>query len=174
MRARLGINALLGQPQPLHRPPRHQVLGHNLLGIFRFHVPVPHRVGINHHRRPVLALVQAAGLVDPHLPSQSGLAAQLLQPRVQFALSIGGAARPRRIGGACVMADKNMAFECWQVQILPFKSSLSNSRCFDPFRLTRPRRRSPPLAALLHPGSWCKVFLAFSAPAPPPSAKMRL
>jgi len=82
MRAALGINTLIGQPQPLHRPPVDQVLLDNLRGIFRLHVPVPDCLRIHHHRWPVLALIQAQRLVDAHGVSQAGSLGQLLQLRV--------------------------------------------------------------------------------------------
>lgn len=88
MRARLRIQTRIRNPQPLHRPAANQVLSHNLFRILRLHVPVPHRLGIHHHRGPVLALVQAAGLVDPHPAAQPGLFRELLQPRMQLAFSI--------------------------------------------------------------------------------------
>jgi len=59
VRAALRIHATLCQPQPLHRPPRNQVFRHNLRRVFWPYFAVPNRIGINHHRRPVLALVQA-------------------------------------------------------------------------------------------------------------------
>jgi hypothetical protein len=143
MRAILHIDTLLSQPQPLHRSTRNQVLRDYFLGIFRLHVSVPNRVRVNDDRWPVLALVQAAGFVDPHLIAQSRLAAQLLQPRMQLAFSVAGAAGPRRVGGALVMTDKYMALIHWQRQILR-----SNFRCFDHSRLTlyrdpNPRRQIP-------------------------------
>jgi len=72
MRAGLFIDARIGQTQPLHRPAIHQVLLHNLCGIFRLHMPIPDGLGIDDHRGPVLALVQASGLVDAHGISQAG------------------------------------------------------------------------------------------------------
>jgi len=88
MRATLRIQALLGNPQPFHWPTAHQVLLHNLGRIPRLYVAVPDPLRINHHRRSVLALIQAPCLVDPHLrPQPSGLG-QLIQLRVQFAFSI--------------------------------------------------------------------------------------
>jgi len=71
VRAAFGIHALLGQPQPLHWPPANQVLVHNLHRILGAHMPVPHRLRIHHHRWPMLALVQASGLVNPHRRAQS-------------------------------------------------------------------------------------------------------
>jgi hypothetical protein len=42
---------------------------------------------------------------------------------MQFALSIRGARRPRRIRGACVMAYKEVALKNWQMKFLLILSS---------------------------------------------------
>ena len=132
MRAGLGIQALLGHAQPLHRPAAHQVFRHNLGGVLRAHVAVPDGLRVNHHRGPVLALVQAAGFVDPHPAAQPGLLGQLLQPRVQIAFSIGGAGGPRRIGGAELWQTKTWRSNAgkrqssWSTSQLQSKASASH------------------------------------------------
>ncbi len=73
MRATLRIQALIGNAQPLHWPPAHQVLRDNLRRILRLHIPVPNRFRIHNHRRPVFALVQAQGFVDPYSAGQTGV-----------------------------------------------------------------------------------------------------
>jgi hypothetical protein len=62
----------------------------------------------------MLALVQAPRLIDPHPARKPSFFGQLLQSSVQFALPIGGARRPRRIGRPCIVADKNVAFKSRQ------------------------------------------------------------
>ncbi len=89
MRTALRIQALVCNAQPLHWPSAYQMLRHNLVGIFRLHIPIPDRLGIHHHRWTMLALIQAARLVDPYPAAQPGFFGQLIQPRMQFALSIG-------------------------------------------------------------------------------------
>ena len=130
MRTVLGIYARISQPQPFHRPSTHQVLGHDLFRVFRRHMPVPDRVGVHHNRRPVLALVQAAGLVNAHFCAQPGLARKLLQPRVQRTRSVACARRTRRIGGASVVTNKNVAFKWGQAENLlsPINSGAAASR----------------------------------------------
>ena len=118
MRASLGIDACIGQPQPLHRATVDQVLLHNLRGIFRLNMSVPDGLGIHDYRGPVLALVQAEGLVDAHAGAQASGLRQLLQLCVQFALSIGGARGPRSAFRTDIMADKNVVLEQGQVSLL--------------------------------------------------------
>jgi hypothetical protein len=118
VRTGFGVDALISQAQPLHRPAADQVLLYDLRRIFGLDVPVPNRLGIHHHRRPVFALVKAPGLVDPNLAGKAGFLGQLLQLRVQLALSIGRAGGTRRIRGARIVADKNVVFKNWQAMIL--------------------------------------------------------
>jgi len=119
MRAGFGVDALIGQAQPLYGLAANQVLFHDLCRIFRLDVAVPDRLWIHHYGWPVFALVKASGLVDPHPAGQPGFLGQLLQLRVQLALSIDRAGRARRTRGTCVVTDKYVVFENWQAAILP-------------------------------------------------------
>ncbi len=114
MRAALRVHAPVVHAQALHRPPRHQVLGHDCLGIFRLNAAIPDGFRIDYNRRPVFALIQAAGFVDSHPPCKSRFLGQLLQPCVQVAFPFNGAGRPRRAAGPKVVADKNMALKWGQ------------------------------------------------------------
>src|SRR2546426_9454567 len=53
--------------QPLDRPAADDVRRHDLLEIRLLHAGVPDVFGIDHDHRAVSALVEAAGLVDPHV-----------------------------------------------------------------------------------------------------------
>jgi hypothetical protein len=81
-------------------------------------VPVPHSFGIDHHRGPVLALIQAQGFVDAHRASQSGSLGKLLQLRMQFALSIARARGPGRAFWTDIMANKYVMLEWRQTSFL--------------------------------------------------------
>ena len=100
MRTALGVQAFIGNTQPLYRTAGNEMLGNDLFGILRLDASVPHGIRINHDRRAMLALVQAAGLIDPHFAAKTGLFRQLLEAGVQFALSISRARRTGCIGGA--------------------------------------------------------------------------
>ena len=63
MRAMLGVEAGSGEAQPLHGAAMDEVLGDDLFYIFKLNEAVPDGFGIDHHRRAVLALIEAAGLV---------------------------------------------------------------------------------------------------------------
>ena len=121
MQTALSIHASIRQPQPLHRPPMHQVLFHNLRRIRSLHMAIPNGFGINDNRGPVFALIQAARFVDPHRrPEPSGLR-ELLQLREELALAIAGTRWPRCVRGTSVLADKDMMFKRRQAIILLFK-----------------------------------------------------
>ena len=160
MRTTLRIQASLRNPQPLHRPAANQMLPHNLVRILRPHPPVPNRLRIHHHRRPVFALLQASCLVDAHPSPKSGLFGQLTQPRMKLAAPIASARGPRRIGRPRVVADKYMPFECRQTSLPPrTSSSRLNPRPAAPDSTRRNRTPVPALST-------------FAPTAPPESARM--
>ncbi len=68
MRATLSIQTTIRQPQTLHRTSMQQVLRHNLTHILRMNKPIPDRIRIHHHYRPMLALIQAPQLIRTNLP----------------------------------------------------------------------------------------------------------
>jgi hypothetical protein len=118
MRAALGINACVRQPQPLHGSPVHQVFLHNFRSIFGLHMPIPDCLGIHHDSGAVLALIQATGLVDAHRAPQPRGLGQLLELRMQFAFTVRSARGARRAFRTGIMADENVAFEQGQSMLL--------------------------------------------------------
>jgi len=92
MRTGRGIDAGLRQAEPLHRPAVHNMLLDDFGDIFRLHKPVPDRLRIDHDCGPVLALVQAAGLVGAYRRLQAGGGDRLLEQPLQLALAVRGAA----------------------------------------------------------------------------------
>jgi hypothetical protein len=161
MRAILRIHTLLSQPQPFHRPAAHQVFIHNLRRIPRLHIPIPDPLRINHHRRSVLALVQAPCLVDPHLRPQPRGLGQLIQLRVQFAFSVSTARRPRRTFRPHIMTNKHVALKPRQALFLliPDKSRLKHCA---------PPNPSVPVPWSLFPVPYSLFFI----PHPPGSARI--
>jgi hypothetical protein len=95
------------------------MLLHNFRGVWGLHMAVPDGLRVNHNDRAVFALVQAERFVDAHRCAETGGFRELLQLRVQLALSIRGAGWPRRIGGTDIVADKYVAFKRGQAVFLP-------------------------------------------------------
>ena len=60
MRASFGIDAFIGQAQTLHWPATDQMLIYDLRRVLRLDVTIPNSFRVNHHRGPMLALVEAA------------------------------------------------------------------------------------------------------------------
>jgi hypothetical protein len=77
MRARLGIDALIGDAQSFYGTPVNQVFLDDLGRVFRLHAAIPDRVRINYHRRSVFALIETARFVDPHCGAKTGSLRQL-------------------------------------------------------------------------------------------------
>lgn len=128
VRTGLRIDALVREQQTLYRSAVDQVFLHNLRCIFRLHMPVPDRLGINHDGGSVLALVEAAGLVNPNGTSQTGGFRKLLQLCMQFTLSIGGARWPRSALRTHIMANENVVLEWWQTSLL-YSKITGSIRC---------------------------------------------
>lgn len=170
MRTTLRVDALFRHPQPLHRPPFHQVYFHDFRRILRTHIPVPHRFRVNHHCRPVFALVQAAGFVDPHLISQSRLSRQLLQPSVQFALSILGARWTWCIGRTRIVTNEYVALVHRQLAGLLDRDTPRINALAACEILGYPFIRRDLVRRLMAPVKLKKI--SFVPPSLPPSAKM--
>jgi len=66
----------------------HDVLADNLRHIFRLHKSVPDPLWIDHNRRPMLALIQTAGLVRAHRSLQPGSADRILEKLLQLVLAV--------------------------------------------------------------------------------------
>jgi hypothetical protein len=83
------IEALVGQAQALDRAPADQVLVDDFGGVFRADVAVPDSLGVDNHCPTVLALIEAAGLVDTDPRRQAGGLGQLLDGGVELGLAVG-------------------------------------------------------------------------------------
>ena len=105
------IDAGIFQSEPLHWSPAHNVRFHNLVDIGHGHAAIPDSFGINHHIGPVLALVEAAGLVRAYSSLQPPLCQFLLESLLQLGLADGIATSSRMSGRTDVSAHKNVALE---------------------------------------------------------------
>ena len=115
MWARSGIDTRLCQAQPLHRAAVLHMLLNDLRDILRLDKAIPDRLGVNDHRRPVLALIQAAGFVGTHGRFQTCGSDRLFEQSLQLAFSVGRAAPARAAGFPLIGADKQVSLESCQV-----------------------------------------------------------
>ena len=99
MRTALGVQARIGQPQTLHRATVQQVLLDNLAHVADTDKAVPDGVGIDHHDRAMLALVQTSQFIGADLALQSGFFDGVLECALQLGAALIGAAWP---GGALI------------------------------------------------------------------------
>jgi hypothetical protein len=83
----------------------------NLIDIRRRNVSVPYCLGINYDIRPVLALIEASGLVGSHPSLQSTDRDSSLEELVEFTRSTGIAASPRMSRLSLISANENMMIE---------------------------------------------------------------
>jgi hypothetical protein len=114
MRAGLGIDTLLGQPEPGDRTTGDEMFGDDFGGVGGLDVAVPDGVGVYHNGWAMFALVQAEGFVDADCRGQAGGFGELLELGEKLALSITCAGWARSVGGTDIMTDKDMAFKCGQ------------------------------------------------------------
>ena len=62
----------------------HKMFVHNLIHISHVNKPIPNGIRIDHHNRPMLALVQATQFVSADLSLQSSLFHRILERRLQL------------------------------------------------------------------------------------------
>ena len=76
-------------------------------------MPVPDRFRIDHDIRPVLALVEASGLIGAHSSFESAFGEFLLEQLLQPGFGGGIATSSGMACRALVSADKDVFFELW-------------------------------------------------------------
>jgi len=114
MRATLRIQASVRQPQPLHRPPMYKMFVHDLVHIFHVNKPIPNGIWIDHHNRPMLALVQATQFVSADLSLQSSLFHCILESRLQLPAVLSAATWSRCAFVPLIGTNKNVMPEFCQ------------------------------------------------------------
>lgn len=98
----------------------HQMLRNNLVHIFRRHMAIPDSFGVHDNGRPMLALVEAAGLIRPNCAFYSRVFNLVFEDSVQPANSIAGAGRPRAARFPNIGADKNVMLKFRQNSFTSF------------------------------------------------------
>jgi hypothetical protein len=115
VRAALGVDALVGEAQALDGTAADEMLAHDLLGILGLDVAVPDGLGIDDDGGAVLALVEAAGLVDAHAAAEVCGLRGLLQGYMNIASATGCTRGTRRTVWALIGTDKDMMFKDGQL-----------------------------------------------------------
>jgi hypothetical protein len=94
-----------------------KVLGDNFIYIFELHKPVPDSLGINHHNRAMLALVEAARLVGTNNMFQASIFNCILESRFDLLASPRKAAWPGRSFVSLIGANEDVVlkFRHWQI-----------------------------------------------------------
>jgi hypothetical protein len=118
MRAGLGVEAFIGQAKALDGPSGDEVFVDNIGSVFGTDVAVPHALRVDGDGGAVLALIEAARLVDADARSEAGGLGKLLNGGVEFGLAVGVAGRARSIFGTGIGADKDVAFKRGQAVLL--------------------------------------------------------
>jgi hypothetical protein len=111
MGATLRVHALVAEAQPLNGPSAYEVFGNNFFRIVRRDPAVPDGFRVHHDHRTVLALVQAASLVDANPARKAGGFRKLLQLRKQLGLAVGGTRRPRSTFRTDIVTNKQVTFK---------------------------------------------------------------
>src|SRR5665213_2651073 len=88
-----------------------EVLGDDFVHIFQMNEAVPDGFGIDHHRRAVLALVEAAGLVGTDEMLEASVFDGVLEGGFEFLAAVRQAARAGRGLVALVRTDKYVMLE---------------------------------------------------------------
>jgi hypothetical protein len=111
--AGFGVQAGVGDAEAFDWASGDEVLGDDFVGVFGINAAIPDGIGVDDHGGAVLALVKAAGLVDSDAAGEAGFSGELREAGVERALAVGGAGGARRVGGADVVTDEDVAFEWW-------------------------------------------------------------
>jgi hypothetical protein len=104
----LGVEAGPGEAQPLHGAAMDEMLGNNFIDVFELDEAVPDGLGINHNRRAVLALIEAAGLIGADEMLEAGIFDRVLECRLQFLAAVRKTAWAGRGFVALIGTDKDV------------------------------------------------------------------
>ena len=109
--AGFGVKAGVSDAESLDGAAGDEVLGDNFIGIFGFDAAIPDGIGVDNDGGAVLALVEAAGLVDADAAGEAGFPSELREAGVERTLAVGSAGGAGRIGGADVVTDEDVTLE---------------------------------------------------------------
>jgi hypothetical protein len=109
----VGIQTGVGQAKPLDRSTAYEVLLHNRLGVTGVDEAVPDRFGIDDDHRPMLALVEAARLVNADAVLEASSLDSILELAAKLLAVFMAAAWPGGGLVAFVQADEDVVFKFW-------------------------------------------------------------
>ena len=116
MRAMGVVQAALGDHQVVEDLAPQDRPGDDPRDVRDGHVPVPDPLGIDHDGRPVLALVEAAGMIGPGDRPETRLLQLHLEGVLEGLTPFRVAAAPPVAGLADVAADENMMRKCGHIR----------------------------------------------------------
>lgn len=105
------VETTIGEPEPFHRLSAHDMRFDDLVDVGLGDVSVPDGFRIDDDVRPVLALIQASGLVGADAAFESALGQLLLEEFLQLGFGRGIAASARIACRALVPANEDVMFE---------------------------------------------------------------
>jgi len=111
MRTTGRVQAGVRNQQPLHGFASNNVRFDDFIYVAGSHPAIPDVIGIDHHVRPVLALIEASGLIRSHTMFVSEHCQLLLERQLQLRLPRGIAATAWMSIGALVAADEDVSFK---------------------------------------------------------------
>jgi hypothetical protein len=103
-----GVKAFGWKDQAMHGFPAQDVRGYDLIEVILGNMAIPHRIGIDDHRWPVLALVEASGLVCTNGAADAVFGEPFLQFLLELAMTGRITASSRMVFVALVGANKNV------------------------------------------------------------------
>src|SRR5581483_11437015 len=105
------VDTRVGQHQPSHRAPVANVLLNDLVGVCFADTSVPDCLGINDHGWPVLALIEASGLIGSHATAQSVFHQLAFEHFLQVRAAIRRAASAGMARGPLIAANEDVMGE---------------------------------------------------------------
>jgi hypothetical protein len=111
--ARIGVEAGVRQAEALDRFPTEDVRLNDFLDIRLGDGSVPNGVRVNHKVRPVLALIEAAGLIGPNFPLQAALGQLLFKELLQARFTLRVTTSSRMTCRALVPAHEDVFLKFW-------------------------------------------------------------
>ena len=116
------VDALIFKHKAGDRDVIHDVRLDDLSDIFGLHLAVPHGFGIDDHRGPVLALIEASGFVGAHQSLETAIRNRRFEQLLQVALGALGATSANARGLALIGTDEDVFLKFGHIGIVSTES----------------------------------------------------